>query len=83
MARWVLFGDNQKGSIGTTVNHFGFKIMSQIDLANKIVLEVGPGRIDYNETIPQKYILADINKDFLEISKMNMVLVILMLLKYH
>lgn len=64
------YEDNQKGSIGTIVNHFGFKIMSQIDLSDKVVLEVGPGRIDhlnYNQTKPKKYVLADINKDFLKI----------------
>lgn len=66
------YEDNQKGSIGTTVNHFGFKIMEQIDLTDKVVLEVGPGRIDhldYNQSKPKRYILADINKDFLEMSK--------------
>ncbi|WP_323594879.1 class I SAM-dependent methyltransferase [Aliarcobacter butzleri] len=65
------YHDTQKGTIGTVVNHFGFKIMSQIDLTNKVVLEVGPGRIDhldYNQTKPQKYILVDINKDYLDIS---------------
>ncbi|WP_141047383.1 class I SAM-dependent methyltransferase [Aliarcobacter cryaerophilus] len=65
------YNDNQKGNIGTTVNHFGFKIMRKIDLTNKIVLEVGPGKIDhldYNKTKPQKYILADIRKKFLEMS---------------
>ena len=66
------YNDNQKGTIGTTVNHFGFKIISKIDFTNKTVLEVGPGKIDhldYNQTKPKKYILADINRDFLEISK--------------
>ncbi|RXJ54413.1 class I SAM-dependent methyltransferase [Candidatus Marinarcus aquaticus] len=66
------YQDNQKGSIGTTVNHFGFKIMEQIDLTDKVVLEVGPGSIDhldYNSTKPKKYILADIRKEFLEISQ--------------
>lgn len=65
------YEDNQKGSIGTTVNHFGFKIMEQIDLTGKVILEVGPGRIDhldYNQSKPEKYILADISKDFLNIS---------------
>jgi len=65
------YNDNQKGNIGTTVNHFGFKIMKEIDLSNKVVLEVGPGSIehlDYNKTKANKYILADINKDFLDIS---------------
>ena len=65
------YNDNQKGSIGTTVNHFGFKIMEEVDLSNKIILEVGPGSIehlDYNSSKPEQYILADINKDFLDIS---------------
>jgi len=65
------YNDNQKGSIGTTVNHFGFQIMKEIDLSNKVILEVGPGSIehlDYNTTKAHKYILADINKDFLDIS---------------
>ena len=66
------YQDNQKGNIGTAVNHFGFQIIKNIDLTDKTILEVGPGRIDhldYNSTRPRKYILADINKDFLEISK--------------
>jgi SAM-dependent methyltransferase len=69
------YEDNQKGTIGTKVNHFGFKIMQEIDLTDKIVLEVGPGRIehlDYNSSIPKKYILADINEDFLSISKQQL-----------
>jgi ubiquinone/menaquinone biosynthesis C-methylase UbiE len=65
------YQENQKGGMGTLVNHFGFKIMEKIDLTDKIILEVGPGSIDhldYNQTIPHQYILADINKDFLDIS---------------
>jgi len=64
--------DNQKGKIGSVVNHFGFKIMSSIDIQDKIVLEVGPGRIEhlkYNSQKPANYILADINEDFLTDSK--------------
>ena len=65
------YNDNQKGTIGTVVNHFGFKIMSEVDLSNKVVLEVGPGSIehlDYNKTRPAQYIIADIKQDFLDIS---------------
>lgn len=66
------YEDNQKGSIGTIVNHFGFKIMKEVDYTDLTILEVGPGKIDhlqYNTTKPQKYILADINTDFLELSE--------------
>ena len=65
------YNDNQNGSIGTIVNHFGFKIMKGVDLTDKTILEVGPGSIkhlDYNSSKPKQYILADINKDFLDIS---------------
>ena len=65
------YNDNQKGSIGTIVNHLGFKIMKGVDLTDKTILEVGPGSIkhlDYNSSKPKQYILADIKKDFLDIS---------------
>ncbi len=65
------YQDNQKGKIGTVVNHYGFKIMQYIDMTNKVILEVGPGKIEhirYNNTKPQKYILADINEVFLNMS---------------
>ena len=69
------YNDNQKGSIGTTVNHFGFQIINNIDLTDKVILEVGPGSIehlDYNSSRPSKYILADINQNFLTISKKHL-----------
>lgn len=69
------YDDNQKGSVGTTVNHYGFKIVKSIDFTNKVILEVGPGKIDhidYNQTKPKEYILADINKNFLELSSQKL-----------
>lgn len=66
------YTETQKGTIGSVVNHFGFKIMSEIDLTDKTVIEFGPGLIDhldYNNTKPKEYILADINKDFLKLSE--------------
>jgi SAM-dependent methyltransferase len=65
---FTFYIDNQKGNIGTKVNHFGFKIVKLVDYTNKVVLEIGPGVIEhfaYNNTIPAKYILADINENFL------------------
>ena len=64
--------DNQKGTIGGKVNHFGFKILQFLDLSNKRVLEIGPGLIehlDHNTSRPAEYILADIEPDFLEKSE--------------
>jgi SAM-dependent methyltransferase len=65
---YTFYIDNQKGNLGSIVNHFGFKIVKYIDFSSKIILEIGPGIIEhfkYNKTVPAKYILADINEDFL------------------
>ena len=66
---YIFYIDNQKGKIGTFVNHLGFKIVKTVDYSNKVVLEIGPGIIEhfkYNKTIPAKYILSDINEDLLK-----------------
>ena len=66
------YNDTQKGGVGKTVNHFGFKIINQIDLNDKIVMEVGPGcneHLNYNNTKPKKYIICDIRDSFLDISE--------------
>lgn len=71
----LFYNDNQKGGIGKAVNHLGFKIIDGIVLTEKIVLELGPGSIDhldYNKTIADEYIIADINQDFLYISEQRL-----------
>lgn len=63
--------DNQKGSLGEKVCHFGFRIVKGIDFSGKTILELGPGKIEhilYNDSRPDKYILVDIDKQFLESS---------------
>ncbi len=70
------YADNQKGTIGKYVNNMGFKIMTHVDLSDKIVLEVGPGSIDhldFNKSKPEKYVLADIKQDFLSISEKRLI----------
>ncbi|OGT09888.1 MAG: hypothetical protein A2X77_04785 [Gammaproteobacteria bacterium GWE2_42_36] len=62
------YHDNQKGTIGSMVNHYGFRIMRHVDLTGKRVLEVGPGIIEhlsYNHTRPESYFLVDIKKEML------------------
>ena len=69
------YEDNQKGAIGSVVNHFGFTVMRHVDLTGKVVVELGPGTIehlDYNKTKPEKYILVDIRKCFLEASEQRL-----------
>ena len=68
----TFYEHSQKGNIGSIVNHYGFKIVKNIDFSGKVILETGPGiieHLDYNPTRPQKYILADINPDFLHRSE--------------
>lgn len=60
--------DNQKGTIGSIVNDWGFRIAGQVDLSGKSVLEIGPGILEhcrYWSGIPKNYILVDIREEFL------------------
>ena len=62
----------QKKGIGKFVNDQGYKIIKEINLNNKVILEVGPGFIShkkYWEGKPKKFILCDINKNALNFSK--------------
>jgi len=60
--------ETQKGTIGRVVNHFGFRIMRNMNLTGKSILEIGPGIIEhmqYTSTKPEKYILCDTNREML------------------
>jgi len=66
---YQFYNDNQKGKIGNVINHYGFKLMRQVNLENLTALEVGPGIIEhtvYWNHEPETYIIADINKTFLK-----------------
>ena len=61
------YTDNQKGSIGTTVNHYGFKIVENIDFNKKNIVEIGPGIIEhikYNQSLPKSYSLVVLTLNF-------------------
>lgn len=58
--------NNQKSKIGLFVDNFSFKIIRELDFSGKTILEVGPGYIEhlkFNNTKPEKYIIADIYKN--------------------
>ena len=75
--KWEKYHDlfhfkTQKEGIGKFINNQGYKIIKEINLNNKVILEVGPGFIShkkYWEGKPKKFILCDINKDALNFSK--------------
>ena len=45
------YTDNQKESIGTTVNHYGFKIVENIDFNKKNIMKLDPSGIEHINTI--------------------------------
>lgn len=60
---------NQREGIGATVNDAGYRVMSQVDLTEKRVLEVGPGdirHVSFWSGNPTEYVLADIRASMLQ-----------------
>lgn len=58
----------QRRGVGATVNDAGYRVISDIGFAGKVVLEVGAGdvrHIRYWAAQPKKYILADISEEMM------------------
>ncbi len=69
-----LFTNTQKTGLGHIIRHFGYQIIKDVDLTDKVVLEVGPGiieHLEYNASNPKSYILADCREDFLRLSEIE------------
>ena len=65
------YSATQKKGIGQLVNNQGYKILKNINFQDKKVLEIGPGslyHLKYFSGIPEKFLLADIDYDFLKTS---------------
>jgi len=63
--------NTQKKGVGKYVNNAGYKILREVDLQDKVVLEIGPGslpHIDYINGTPVNYIVADIDNNFIKSS---------------
>ncbi len=61
----------QKGKIGQIVNQSGYKVLQDIDLTGKRVLEIGPGIIShypYWNGKPADYVLVDTQEEMLAAS---------------
>lgn len=62
----------QKDVVGSTVNNWGYEVLRELDLTKKTVLEIGPGylpHLSFWKGIPSKYVIVDVDKKFIEISK--------------
>lgn len=63
---------NQREGIGTRINDAGYRVMADIDLTGKTVLEIGAGDIRhlrYWAGRPAQYLLADISPDMMQFAK--------------
>lgn len=66
---------NQKKGIGTKVNEAGYKIMQEIDLTDKKILEIGAGDISHLKYLrgnPKEYLLADISNSMMDLAKQKL-----------
>jgi len=67
--------NTQKQSVGEIVNNAGYKVLSQIDLAGKNVLEIGPGDIPHLKFwkgSPGHYTIADTKQRMLDRSGLKL-----------
>lgn len=63
------YESNQRRGVGTAVNDAGYRVMSQLDLTDRRVLEIGPGDIRHHvfwRGRPAEYVVADINAVMME-----------------
>lgn len=73
--KWLKFYETfyhstQKNGIGAVVNNWGYRVLNDLDLGDKTVLEIGPGNLpheDYWNGTPSKYVVVDVKQEFLEI----------------
>ena len=66
---------NQREGIGTKVNDAGYRVMADIDLSGKRVLEIGAGDIRHLrwlKGLPSEYLLADISTDMMEFAQQKL-----------
>ena len=63
------YAANQRAGVGTAINDAGYRVMSEVDLEGKRVLEIGPGdirHIRFWRGKPREYVLVDIQEAMLE-----------------
>ena len=65
----AFYDENQRRSVGSTVNAVGHKVMQHVELDGLDVMEVGPGSLDhmaYWNGNPRSFRAIDVNAHFLE-----------------
>jgi ubiquinone/menaquinone biosynthesis C-methylase UbiE len=65
------YNQNQKQGIGQPINESGYKVLKQIDLKSKKILEIGPGSMPHLKYLTpeiSEYCAVDINEDMLKLT---------------
>ena len=60
---------NQRQGVGTKVNDAGYEIMTELDMKDKTILEIGPGdirHVRFWQSRPSRVILADVQQAMLD-----------------
>ena len=68
----LFYSATQRSGIGSIVNDAGYQVISGVNLADKVILEIGAGDIkhfQYWVGRPKKYILADISNEMMDRAK--------------
>ena len=66
------YAATQRSGIGSIVNNSGYQAVADINLAGKVVLEIGAGDIQHFQYWvgrPEKYIISDISSEMMERAK--------------
>jgi SAM-dependent methyltransferase len=69
------YQNTQTQFLGNLLRRLSCPLFSEIDFSNKTVLEIGPGEIWHLKlmnTKPKKYVLCDVDENFLRISKQKL-----------
>jgi SAM-dependent methyltransferase len=64
----AFYSANQRAGVGMAINDAGYRVMSNLDLEGKRVLEIGPGDIrhlSFWRGRPSEYLLADVQPEML------------------
>jgi SAM-dependent methyltransferase len=62
----------QKTGLGKYINDLGYRVLSDIDLSNKVICEIGPGTIPHLrfwQGKPARYIAVDIDEQFIHATR--------------
>ena len=63
------YQETQRKGVGEDINDAGYRIMSTLDMGDKVVLEIGPGNIRHVafwRGKPEKFILTDVQQAMLD-----------------